>query len=62
MEKIKVKLTASEDHRTVSYKLSDLGISEKEWKTMAIEEKQTLLRQAIDGEEQPYWQFESFDE
>ena len=58
--KLSVKLNASETQKRITVDLSDIGITDKEWKKLSDEEKQNTIIEYVDGCDQPYWALDSF--
>lgn len=53
--KIKIKLTASDDERTVFATPEVLGFTDKEWAKIGYDEQHKAMVEYIDNLEQPCW-------
>lgn len=61
--KVKIRMVASEDQKTVTYDLGTIGVEEDEWQKMTDEEKKSVLIDVADSEsEQPFWCVDDYEE
>jgi hypothetical protein len=61
-KKLKIKLEASDYQRTITIKVSDLEMTDKEWDALSDEKKRELIANEANGLDQPYWIVEKFTE
>ena len=62
MRKLRVYLEPSQSYETISITLSELGLTEDEWKAKTAEEQQSIVQEYIDEGEQPYWIVDQINE
>jgi hypothetical protein len=61
--KVYVKLESSQDSRSVTLDMEDLGFTKKEWMKLSEEEKKDNIQVAIDNlPDQPFWVAQDFNE